>query len=131
MRVARDIVGSLEGAYVDKGIIKKLDKHEALGDLDVCKLIGGMFSAGYMAKRKNLHLADPFNSYRTEETREERISKLHNLSDVRLAQSLNEQYAHNQIIKRNPWSDEEFQHLMMELANRWQQRASKQAKLDF
>ncbi|MDK7952173.1 hypothetical protein [Lactobacillus paragasseri] len=61
MKVASDVLGDLKIAYVDKSIVKKLDDHKPLEDLHALNLIGGLFSAGYQAKRKKLSLADPFH----------------------------------------------------------------------
>lgn len=63
MKVASDVLGDLKTAYVDKTVVKKLDEHKPLEDLDALNLIGGVFSAGYQAKRKHLALANPFNDY--------------------------------------------------------------------
>lgn len=63
MKVASDVLGDLKTAYVNKTIVKKLDEHKPLEDLDALRLIGGMFTAGYQAKRKHLALANPFNDY--------------------------------------------------------------------
>ena len=45
MKVASDVLGDLKIAYVDKSIVKKLDDHKPLEDLDALNLIGeGIFS---------------------------------------------------------------------------------------
>ena len=72
MKVASDVLGDLKTAYVDKTIVKKLDEHKPLEDLDALNLIGGVFSAGYQAKRKHLALANPFNDFYAEEKKESR-----------------------------------------------------------
>lgn len=41
MKVASDVLNDLKIAYVDKTIIKKLDDHKPLEDLDALNLIGG------------------------------------------------------------------------------------------
>lgn len=41
MKVASDVLGDLKIAYVDKSIVKKLDDHKPLEDLDALNLIGG------------------------------------------------------------------------------------------
>ena len=40
--------------------------------MDALNLIGGVFSAGYQAKRKHLALANPFNDFYAEEKKESR-----------------------------------------------------------
>ena len=41
MKVASDVLGDLKTAYVDKTVVKKLDEHKPLEDLDALNLIGG------------------------------------------------------------------------------------------
>lgn len=41
MKVASDVLGDLKSAYVDKTIVKKLDEHKPLEDMDALNLIGG------------------------------------------------------------------------------------------
>ena len=41
MKVASDVLCDLKIAYVDKSIVKKLDDHKPLEDLDALNLIGG------------------------------------------------------------------------------------------
>lgn len=43
MKVASDVLGDLKTAYVDKTVVKKLDEHKPLEDLDALNLIGGYF----------------------------------------------------------------------------------------
>lgn len=63
MKVASDVLGDLKVTYVDKTIVKKLDEHKPLEDLDALNLIGGVFSAGYQAKRKHLALANLLTTF--------------------------------------------------------------------
>lgn len=132
MRVASDVLGSLKSAYVDKGIAKKLDDHEALDDLDVLKLIGGVFSAGYVSKRKHLSLADPFHSFSAKEVQESINHDYSKLTPVKLAEALNETYAQSHILNKNVWQEAEFQQLMLEVAYRWQKQAkNRKVRLEF
>ena len=93
MKVASDVLGDLKSAYVDKTIVKKLDEHKPLEDLDALNLIGGIFSAGYQAKRKHLALANPFNDYYAKDQKESIREALSKLTSKKLADALNEEYA--------------------------------------
>lgn len=132
MKVASDVLGDLKSVYVDKGIIKKLDNHEPLEDLDALKLIGGVFSAGYMAKRKHLKLADPFNDFYGYQVKEKQNSSFSKLTDTKLADALNECYAKDISLKKDVWEDNEFRELLLESAKRWSKRAkNKKVELEF
>lgn len=50
MKVASDVLGDLKVAYVDKTIVKKLDEHKPLEDLDALNLIGGCFQPAIRRK---------------------------------------------------------------------------------
>lgn len=50
MKVASDVLGDLKTAYVDKTIVKKLDEHKPLEDLDALNLIGGYFQPAIKQK---------------------------------------------------------------------------------
>ena len=52
MKVASDVLGDLKTAYVDKTIVKKLDEHKPLEDLDVLNLIGGGIFSRLSSKKK-------------------------------------------------------------------------------
>ncbi|MDE7049612.1 MAG: hypothetical protein K2O75_01890 [Lactobacillus sp.] len=119
MKVASDVLGDLKIAYVDKSIVKKLDDHKPLEDLDALNLIGGVFSAGYQAKRKKLSLADPFHDYHTEEKKEPVQESYSKLTSKKLSDALNEEYARSQLMNKSAWSNPDFQKLMMEVATRW------------
>ena len=119
MKVASDVLGDLKIAYVDKSIVKKLDDHKPLEDLDVLNLIGGVFSAGYQAKRKKLSLADPFHDYHAEEKKKLVQESYSKLTSKKLADALNEEYARSQLMGKSAWSNPDFQKLMMEVATRW------------
>lgn len=56
MKVASDVLGDLKIAYVDKTIIKKLDDHKPLEDLDALNLIGGDFQQAIRLKERNCRL---------------------------------------------------------------------------
>lgn len=56
MKVASDVLGDLKIAYVDKSIVKKLDDHKPLEDLDALNLIGGYFQPAIRQKERNYHL---------------------------------------------------------------------------
>lgn len=56
MKVASDVLGDLKIAYVDKTIIKKLDDHKPLEDLDALNLIGGYFQQAIRPKERNCRL---------------------------------------------------------------------------
>lgn len=119
MKVASDVLGDLKIAYVDKTIIKKLDDHKPLEDLDALNLIGGVFSAGYQAKRKKLSLADPFHDYHAVEKKEPVQESYSKLTSKKLADDLNEEYARSQLMGKSVWDNPDFQKLMMEVATRW------------
>ena len=119
MKVASDVLGDLKVAYVDKTIINKLDNHKPLEDMDALNLIGGVFSAGYQAKRKKLSLADPFHDYHAEEKKEPVQESYSKLTSKKLADALNEEYARSQLMGKSAWSNPDFQKLMLEVATRW------------
>lgn len=132
MKVASDVLGDLKNAYVDKTIVNKLDEHKPLEDLDALNLIGGVFSAGYQAKRKHLALANPFNDYYAEEKKENRRDAYSKLTSKKLADMLNEEYARSQLLNKSAWQNEDFQKLMLEVANRWaEDNKRKRVKLEF
>ena len=132
MKVASDVLGDLKVTYVDKTIVKKLDEHKPLEDLDALNLIGGVFSAGYQAKRKHLALANPFNDFYAEEKKESRRDAYSKLTSKKLADALNEEYARSQIMGKSAWQNEDFQKLMLEVANRWaEDNKRKRVKLEF
>lgn len=132
MKVASDVLGDLKVAYVDKTIINKLDNHKPLEDMDALNLIGGVFSAGYQAKRKHLALANPFNDYYAEEKKENRRDVYSKLTSKKLADALNEEYARSQLLGKPAWQNEDFQQLMLEVANRWADaNKKKRVKLEF
>lgn len=56
MKVASQVLGDLKVAYVDKTIIKKLDDHKPLEDLDALNLIGGYFQQAIRPKGRNCRL---------------------------------------------------------------------------
>lgn len=61
MKVASDVLGDLKIAYVDKSIVKKLDDHKPLEDLDALNLIGGgYFQQAIRPKGRNYRLPIPF-----------------------------------------------------------------------
>lgn len=132
MKVASDVLGDLKVAYVDKTIINKLDNHKPLEDMDALNLIGGVFSAGYQAKRKHLALANPFNDYYAEEKKETRRDAYSKLTSKKLADALNEEYARSQLLNKSAWQNEDFQKLMLEVAARWaEDNKRKRVKLEF
>ena len=132
MKVASDVLGDLKVAYVDKTIINKLDNHKPLEDMDALNLIGGVFSAGYQAKRKHLALANPFNDFYAEEKKESRRDAYSKLTSKKLADALNEEYARSQIMCKSAWQNEDFQKLMLEVAARWvADNKRKRVKLEF
>lgn len=132
MKVASDVLGDLKTAYVDKTVVKKLDEHKPLEDLDALNLIGGVFSAGYQAKRKHLALANPFNDYYAKDKKESRREALSKLTSNKLADALNEEYAKSQLLNKLPWQNQDFQQLMLEIATRWAiANKSKRVKLEF
>lgn len=132
MKVASDVLGDLKTAYVDKTIMNKLDNHKPLEDMDALNLIGGVFSAGYQAKRKHLALANPFNDYYAEEKKENRRDAYSKLTSKKLADALNEEYARSQIMGKSAWKNKDFQQLMLEVANRWAaDNKRKRVKLEF
>ncbi len=132
MKVASDVLGDLKTAYVDKTVAKKLDEHKPLEDLDALNLIGGVFSAGYQAKRKHLALANPFNDYYAKDKKESRREVLSKLTSKKLADTLNEEYARSQLLNKSPWQNQDFQQLMLEIATRWAiANKSKRVKLEF
>ena len=131
MKVASDVLGDLKVAYVDKTIINKLDNHKPLEDMDALNLIGGVFSAGYQAKRKHLALANPFNDYYAEEKKENRRDAYSKLTSKKLADALNEEYARSQLLNKSAWQNKDFQKLMLEVANRWaEDNKRKRVKLE-
>ncbi|HJF87711.1 MAG TPA: hypothetical protein K8V88_09780 [Companilactobacillus farciminis] len=112
--------------------MKKLDDHKPLEDLDALNLIGGVFSAGYQAKRKKLSLADPFHDYHAEEKKEPVQESYSKLTSRKLADALNEEYARSQLMGKSAWSNPDFQKLMMEVATRWvAANKRKRVKLEF
>ena len=132
MKVASDVLGDLKSAYVDKTIVKKLDEHKPLEDLDALNLIGGVFSAGYQAKRKHLALANPFNDFYAKEKRESQKDTYSKLTSKKLADALNEEYARSQLLGKSAWQNKDFQKLMLEVANRWaEDNKRKRVKLEF
>lgn len=132
MKVASDVLGDLKVTYVDKTIVKKLDEHKPLEDLDALNLIGGVFSAGYQAKRKHLALANPFNDFYAEEKKEPRRDAYSKLTSKKLADALNEEYARSQLLGKQVWQNEDFQKLMLEVAARWaEDNKRKRVKLEF
>lgn len=132
MKVASDVLGDLKVAYVDKTIINKLDEHRPLEDLDALNLIGGVFSAGYQAKRKHLALANPFNDFYAEEKKESRRDAYSKLTSKKLADALNEEYARSQLLNKSAWKNKDFQQLMLEVANRWTaDNKRKRVRLEF
>lgn len=56
MKVASDVLGDLKIAYVDKSIVKKLDDHKPLEDLDALNLIGGYFQQAIRPKERSCRL---------------------------------------------------------------------------
>lgn len=54
MKVASDVLGDLKIAYVDKTIIKKLDDHKPLEDLDALNLIGGGIFSRLSGQKKEI-----------------------------------------------------------------------------
>ena len=56
MKVASDVLGGLKIAYVDKSIVKKLDEHKPLEDLDALNLIGGYFQQAIRLSERSYHL---------------------------------------------------------------------------
>ena len=132
MKVASDVLGDLKVAYVDKTIINKLDNHKPLEEMDALNLIGGVFSAGYQAKRKHLALVNPFNDFYAEEKKESRRDAYSKLTSKKLADALNEEYARSQLLNKSAWQNEDFQQLMLEGANRWAEaNKKKRVKLEF
>lgn len=132
MKVASDVLGDLKVACVDKTIINKLDNHKPLEDMDALNLIGGVFSAGYQAKRKHLALANPFNDFYAEEKKESRRDAYSKLTSKKLADALNEEYAQSQIMGKAAWQNEDFQKLMLEVAARWADaNKKKRVRLEF
>lgn len=132
MKVASDVLGDLKVAYVDKTIINKLDNHKPLEDMDALNLIGGVFSAGYQAKRKHLALANPFNAFYAEEKKESRRDAYSKLTSKKLADTLNEEYARSQLLGKSAWQNEDFQKLMLEVTARWvADNKRKRVKLEF
>lgn len=132
MKVASDVLGDLKVAYVDKTIINKLDNHKPLEDMDALNLIGGVFSAGYQAKRKHLALANPFNDFYAEEKKENRRDAYSELTSKKLADALNEEYARSQLLGKSAWQNKDFQQLMLEVATRWTvANKKKRVKLEF
>ena len=132
MKVASDVLGDLKTAYVNKTIVKKLDEHKPLEDLDALSLIGGMFTAGYQAKRKHLALANPFNDYYAKDKKESRRDAYSKLTSKKLADVLNEEYARSQLLSKSAWQNEDFQKLMLEVAARWvADNKRKRVKLEF
>lgn len=132
MKVASDVLGDLKDTYVDKTIVKKLDEHKPLEDLDALNLIGGVFSAGYQAKRKHLALANPFNDFYAKEKRESQKDTYSKLTSKKLADALNEEYARSQLLGKSAWQNEDFQELMLEVAARWaEDNKRKRVKLEF
>lgn len=132
MKVASDVLGDLKTAYVDKTIVKKLDNHKPLEDMDALNLIGGVFSAGYQAKRKHLALANPFNDFYAEDKKEVRRDAYSKVTSKKLADALNEEYARSQIMGKSAWQNKDFQKLMLEVANRWaEDNKRKRVKLEF
>lgn len=55
MKVASDVLGDLKVAYVDKTIVKKLDEHKPLEDLDALNLIGGGVFSRLSGEKKALN----------------------------------------------------------------------------
>ncbi len=108
MKVASQVLGDLKVAYVDKTIIRKLDAHKPLEDLDALNLIGGVFSAGYQARRKKLSLADPFHDYHSVEKKEPVQETYSKLTSKKLADALNEEYARSQLMGKSAWSNPDF-----------------------
>lgn len=91
-----------------------------------------MFSAGYQAKRKHLALANPFNDFYAEEKKEPRRDAYSKLTSKKLADALNEEYARSQLLNKSPWQNDDFQKLMLEVANRWaEDNKRKRVKLEF
>ena len=60
MKVASDVLGDLKIAYVDKSIVKKLDDHKPLEDLDALNLIGGYFQQAIRPRGRSYRLPIPF-----------------------------------------------------------------------
>lgn len=56
MKVASDVLGDLKIAYVDKSIVKKLDDHKPLEDLDALNLIGGGIFSRLSGEKKALSI---------------------------------------------------------------------------
>lgn len=54
MKVASDVLGDLKATYVDKTIVKKLDEHKPLEDLDALNLIGGGVFSRLSGEKKAL-----------------------------------------------------------------------------
>ena len=81
--------------------------------------MGGVFSAGYQAKRKHLTLANPFNDFYAEEKKESRRDAYSKLTSKKLADALNEEYARSQILNKSAWQNEDFQKLMLDVTARW------------
>ena len=132
MKVASDVLGDLKTAYVDKTVVKKLDEHKPLEDLDALNLIGGVFSAGNQSTRKHLALANPFNDLYAEEKKESRRDAYSKLTSKKLADALNEEYARSQLLNKSAWQNEDFQELMLEVAARWaEDNKRKRVKLEF
>lgn len=82
-----------------------------------------------MKKReeKQWHLGDV-----AEEKKESRRDAYSKLTSKKLADALNEEYARSQIMGKSAWQNEDFQKLMLEVANRWaEDNKRKRVKLEF
>ena len=78
MKVASDVLGDLKSAYVDKTIVKKLDEHKPLEDLDALNLIGGYFQPAIKQKESTQHWLIPLMIFMLR--RKEKVKRIHTVS---------------------------------------------------
>ena len=54
------LIRDLKRFAVDPGILKKLENHTALNDLDVNKLIQQLYNVGFQAHKSHVTFSNPF-----------------------------------------------------------------------
>lgn len=60
MALDSSLIRDLKTFAVDPGILKKLEEHTALNDLDVNKLIQQLYNVGFQAHKSRVAFTNPF-----------------------------------------------------------------------
>lgn len=70
----RQLVSDLETFAVDPRIMRKLDEHDVLDDLDILKLIQQLYTVGWKAHQSKVEFNNPFG--KEDRPRKGRVDKV-------------------------------------------------------